>query len=486
MAATVAAAPRSNQDPGVASPRHRTWVIPLTAAVVMVLYAASAVLVARDQSGSDFHRRTAAAIAEGHLDIRPVPAELRTLPDPYDAGSNLDVRVDGDVQDLAYRDGRLYSAHGLTIPLLLVPSELAFGTSPPNWVITLVAACAGVAAAAWTLAQVRRRFLCDLPDWTTAAAVAAVGLCGPMWVVVSVGNGYEAAVAVGFALSMTGAALLLRSTERLGSTDPDRSLERARAAAGSAVLGLAVGARPTMVVTAILLAVIAAVVVARRGSRPTASLIADLLTVAGPFVVVGIGIAAANTVRFGSPTEFGFGLQLSVWDMTTYPRGRLSYLAPNLLDHVAAIPGHRSSFPWITLRPTIGGDRPSVHTSEPMIGLIFSAPVLVVGAVAALPSGGAPWARARGLGTAVAAAATTGALLLVLVSWPFNTSSLRYTADGAPLLLLAAAGAWLTVRSDAPLASGTGAGTGGRRLDRAWLVALAVGIAVTAAVQVPT
>ena len=222
------------------------------------------------------------------------------------------------------------------------------------------------------------------------------------------------------------------------------------------------------------------------GKLTRASLIADLLTVAGPFVVVGIGIAAANTVRFGSPTEFGFGLQLSVWDMTTYPRGRLSYLAPNLLDHVAAIPGHRSSFPWITLRPTIGGDRPSVHTSEPMIGLIFSALVLVVGAVAALPSGRAPWARARGLGTAVAAAATTGALLLVLVSWPFNTSSLRYTADGAPLLLLAAAGAWLTVRSDAPLASGTGAGTGGRRLDRAWLVALAVGIAVTAAVQVPT
>lgn len=483
MAVPVAAAPRSTEDHRAASrPSPRRWVIPVTTAVVVALYAVSAILFARDQTGSDFHRRQAAAIADGHLDIRPVPSALSELTDPYDAEANLDVRVDDGVQDLAYRDGHLYSAHGLTLPVLLVPSELAFGTAPPNWLTTLVAAAAGMVGAAWALAQARRRFVDDLPDWAAAGAVAAVGLCSPMWVVVSVGNGYEAAVAAAFALTMLGAALLLRSTEGLASSRPVRSLERGRAAAGSAALGLAVGVRPTMVVTGLLLAVVAALVV--RGSGPTdrRRQAIDLVAVMGPFLTIGALIAATNLVRFGSPTEFGFGFQLSVWDMTRYPQGRLAHLWPNLIDHLGAVPGRRPSFPWIALRPTVGGDRPTMHTSEPMVGLLFSAPVLLVGAVGALMSGRGPWTRVRGLGTAVAATAVAGALALVLVSWPFNTSSLRYTADGAPLLLLAAAGTWMALRSD-PI---TGRSRIDRTyLDRAWLVALGLGIVVTAAVQVP-
>ena len=37
-------------------------------------------------------------------------------------------------------------------------------------------------------------------------------------------------------------------------------------------------------------------------------------------------LALAIAVRFGAVTEFGFGYQLSVWDMTEYPKGRLAHL----------------------------------------------------------------------------------------------------------------------------------------------------------------
>ena len=73
-----------------------------------------------------------------------------------------------------------------------------------------------------------------------------------------------------------------------------------------------------------------------------------------------------------------------------------------------------------------------------------------------------------------------GALLLVLVSWPFNTSSLRYTADGAPLLLPRSRGV-----AHGPLPNAPGReGHGGRRLTGHGWSHLRWGIAATAAVQV--
>ncbi len=475
MATAVTAPPRSTPDAPRPSGSHRRWVVPVCTGVVLLLYAVSAVVVARDGSvtGSDFHRRQAAALADGHLDIRPVPGELAELDDPYDAEANLRVRVDGEVQDLAYRDGRLYSAHGLTVPLLLLPAQVAVGSAPPNCAITLVAGSVGVVAAAWILTQVRRRFVPDLPDWAAATTVLAVGLCGPVWALMAVGNGYEAATATAFALTMVGAGLLLAATDSLPV------LGRGRAALGSACLALAVGARPTAIVAGVLVAVVAAVAVrSTAGSGTSRGRLADLVAVVVPFVVVGGLVAASNVARFGSPVEFGFGYQLSVWDMTEYPKGRLSYLAPNLVDYVLAAPRPSASFPWIGLRPTVGGDSPAIHTSEPLVGLVYSAPVLLVGALCAVTAGRRLRARCHGLWVAVVAAATTGLLGLVAVSLPFNTSSFRYAADGAPMLLLASCGLWAWARQSAS--------EDRRVLDGLWIGALVVGVAVTAAVQVPT
>lgn len=445
----------------------------------MVLYALSAVLVATDGTGSDFHRRQAAALADGHLDIRPVPVALTSLPDPYDPEANLNVRVDGEVQDLAYRDGRLYSAHGLTVPLLLVPSELMVGTSPPNWAITLVGAWTAAGAGAWTLAQVRRRFVPDLPDWAAASSVFAFGLCGPLWAITSVGNGYEAAIAVAAGLSMLSAGLLLRATEALPR------LCRWRAALGSTLMALAVGTRPTAVVGAVVLGAAAWAVLRCRSTDDRAHALTDrrgdLCAIVGPFAAIIALLAMANLFRFGSPVEFGFGEQLSVWNMTEYPMNRPGHLVPNLADYAAAAPDVRSSFPWISLRATIGGDRPSMHTSEPIVGLLFCAPVLVVGLAALLGCWREMRRAARDLWTCIVAAAATGSLALVAVSLPFNTSSLRYGVDGAPWLLLAACGSWAWARNRRE----GGEGKGGAVLDRAWLIALVIGIAVTAAVQVP-
>jgi hypothetical protein len=492
MAAAVTAPSRSttdDRDPG--APRRR-WIVPACTLVVLVLYAVSAIALGRHATGSDLHRLQAEALADGHLDIRPVPTALSELDDPYDPGANLDVRIDEGVQDLAYRDGRLYSAHGLTTPVLLLPSEVLFGTAPPNWAITLIAGWGGALAGVWILLQLRRRFVPAASDVALGSTVLAFGLCGPVWVLMSTGNGYEAAIAVAFALTTLGAALLLRSTESLPA------LGRGRAALGSSCLAAAIGARPTAVVTVIVVGVVAAVVVVadRRaprapGSPPrrtTAAVAADLACVVAPFVAIGALIAAANIVRFGEAGEFGFGYQLSVWDMTAYPKGRLAYLAPNLADYLTAAPRLGGRFPWIGLRDTVGGVRPEDHTSEPIVGLVFLAPVLVVGAAGLATRSHGLRTRGRGLAVALATAVATGVAALVAVSLPFNTSTLRYAADAAPMLLLAAGAAWLWARgpggrpSDDGPDDGTDADHGS--LDLAWAIALALGVALTAAVQV--
>jgi hypothetical protein len=483
---TTVEGPARTAADGGAPPRRRCRAVPLCTIVVLVLYAVSALALGRDATGSDMHRRQAAALADGHLDIRPVPVDLRGLDTPYDPVANAHVRLEQGMQDLAYRDGRLHSAHGLTVPLLLLPAEALVDASPPNWVVTLLAGWGGVLAGTWVLVQVRRRFVPATSDAALGAAILAFGLCGPVWVLMSVGNGYEAAIAVAFALTVTGIGLLLRATETL----PRPS--RWRAALGSALLAAAVGARPTAVVTAVVIAVVVVVVLAARRRRPDGeavdagvapgSLAADLLAVVGPFALIGLLIAVSNAVRFGSPTEFGFGYQLSVWDMTEYPKGRLAYLPPNLADYLAAAPRLRAEFPWIGLRDTIGGNRPEDHTSEPIVGLLVLAPVLVVGAVALAATGRDMWTRCRGLAVAIAAAATTGVAALVAVSLPFNTSTLRYAADAAPLLLLAAAASWLYARTAGAADAGT---TPSRRaFDRAWAATLAAGALLTAAVQI--
>ncbi|UDY36766.1 hypothetical protein [Dermatobacter hominis] len=495
MATTVTAPSRSTSGTTHRVPPRRGWIVPACTLVVLVLYAVSALALGRDAAGTDVHRRQAAALADGHLDIRPVPASLAELDDPYDPGANLDVRVDEGVQDLAYRDGRLYSAHGLTVPVLLLPSELLLGTSPPNWAITLLGGWCGVLAGTWALLQVRRRFVPATSDAALGAAVLAVGLCGPVWVLMSVANGYEAAIAVAFALTTTGVALLLRATETLPS------LGRGRAALGAACLAAAIGSRPTAVVTAIVVAVVVGVVVAsnravraadgdadRDGpARPGGAVALDVAAVVAPFLAVGTLVAVSNVVRFGAASEFGFGYQLSVWDMTAYPKGRLAYLLPNLADYLGAAPRPTGSFPWIGLRPTVGGTRPEDHTSEPIAGLLYLAPVLIVGAIALGSSARDLWSRGRALAVVIATAAATGTAALVAVSLPFNTSTLRYAADAAPLLLLAAAGSWLWARSRTTTSTtdAVGAGRTDRRtIDVAWVVALVVGAVLTAAVQI--
>ena len=485
MASAVTAPSRPATDAvGVDAPGRR-WVVPACTLAVLVLYAVAALLGGRDATGTDFHRLQARALADGHLDIRPVPAALAALDDPYDPVANLDVRVEDGVQDLAYRDGRLYSAHGLTTPLLLLPAELLVGTSPPNWAITLLGGWCGVLAGAWTLVQVRRRWIPTLSDAALGSAVLASGLCGPAWVLMSTANGYEAAIAVASGLTMLGSALLLRATEHLPA------LGRGRAALGTGCLALAVGARPTAVVTAIVVAVAAAaVLVVRRqaadapGSTRATAL--DLGAVVGPFLAVGALIAVSNVARFGSATEFGFGYQLSVWDMTAYPKGRLAYLAPNLADYLAAAPRPTGAFPWIGLRGTVGGIRPQDHTSEPIVGLVFLAPVLVVGLAALATSARQIRSCAAGLAVVALTATTTGAAALVAVSLPFNTSTLRYAADATPMLLLAACigWAWAHTHPTADADDRVGAAGGRRAVDVAWVAALVVGIALTAAVQV--
>ena len=443
--------------------RRRPTALQLAVALVLVLYGVAA-LPARSTTSSDVHRRQAAALADGHLDIRPVPAELRRLADPYDPGQNIRVRLDG-VQDLAYADGRLYSAHGLTVPLLLLPSEVLLGTAPPNWVVALACAWCGFLAGVALLRRLRRRFVPSLTAWAEAAVVVALGLCSPVWLLLGAGGGYEAAIAAAFACTMAGTALLVRATE-----PADRVLLPS-AVGGAVLLGLAVGARPTMVVGGIVVAV-AAVAAWRTGRARAAA--AVLLPYAA---VIGV-LAWWNLARFGSPTEFGFGYQLSVWDMTRYPVYRAAYVGPNVADYLAAVPQVHGSWPWLSLRPLVGGNRPDAHTAEPIVGVLLLAPVLLVGLACLATSFVGMWRRARALAVAAATALVTGVLALVLVSLPFNTSTMRYAVDFTPLLLLAACAGWAWARTVA-------ADDERRRLDVAWVAATVIGVVVAGLVQLP-
>ncbi len=466
---TITGPQRSAQDaPAAATPDEGSRVVALCAGIVLVLYLVSALMFGRGGTGTDMHRLQAEAFAEGHVDIRPVPDALAELSDPYDPDANRQIRRDG-YHDLAYVDGRLYSSHGLTVPLLLAPAEALFGTSPENWLITLAGCCVGFLGGVWILTQARRRFVPDLPDWATATWILAFGLSGPIWFLCWLGNGYEAAIAVAFAFAMLGTAMALRSTE-----PPDR-LDRRWAIGGSVCFGLAIGARPSMVITVVVLAAVAVVAWQRRDRSDRRGAVGDLAASFLPFLCLAGLIAMANWARFGSPMEFGNNLQLSIWDMANYPTDHASFIVPNLRDYLFAVPQRTASFPWIGLRPLVEDGAPQRHSNEAIVGLVYCAPVLVVGAASAVLTGRDMWRRCRGLAAAVAVGAVAGTLALLAVAYPFNASTFRYEADAAPFLILASCGAWAWARRARP----------SRKLliDACWIAAVIIGIFVTASIQ---
>jgi len=359
------------------------------------------------------------------------PPELGQLADPYDPVANARYRQPYGLHDLSFYKGKLYLYFGVTPALLLFwPWTALTGHYLFHRYAVAVFCAVGFLASAAVLRALWRRYFPEVGGAVAAAGVLALGLASGVPILQQRAEFWEVAVSCGYALIMLalGAVwLALHDVPRRGWW----------LAAASLALGLAVGARPFLLLGAPILLV--PLVLEWRQPAPAGPrwppwrlLVAALL----PLGLCGLGLMLYNHLRFDNLFEFGQRYQLAGDRQDTARHFSLHYLWFNFRVYFL------EPVQW-SRRPPFAGDIvsppvPPGHADvEDPFGVLTNIPVVWLAlAVPLVWRNRAAESRAALRGFVVAAAMLFGVCAAVLCLFYGNCS--RYEVEFLPALVLLA------------------------------------------------
>ena len=376
-----------------------------------------------------------AGFQHGHLSLnKEAPAELGQLLDPYDPMANARYRLGSGLHDMSYYRGKMYLYFGVSPALLLFwPWVTLTGHYMFHHHAVAVFSMVGFLVGAGVLRAMWRRYFPEVGFGVVAAGVLALGLAAGVPVLLQRAEFWEVAVSCGCAMSMLALAAIWRALH-----DPAR--RGWWLAAASLALGLAVGARPFLLLGAAILLVpvgLAWSQPAATGRRrlPWGMLAAALL----PVVLCGLGLMLYNQLRFDSPFEFGQRYQLAGDRQDTARHFSLDYLRFNFCVYFLEPVRWSRSFPFVGEIATPALPPGHAPVEDPF-GVLTNIPVLWLALAAPLAwRGRAAGARSvlRGFIASVAVLFGTTAAVLLL----FYGNCSRYEVEFlAPLVLLAVVG----------------------------------------------
>ncbi|MGD1083345.1 MAG: tetratricopeptide repeat protein, partial [Verrucomicrobiota bacterium] len=240
---------------------------------------------------------------DGQLSVKSeVPPGLAQLADPYDPAANSSyLSFQGHpLHELSYYKGKLYLYFGITPALVLFwPYVALTGHYLLHKYAVVVFFSAGFLVGAGLLLALWRRCFATVSFWVVVPCVVALGLANFTPAVLARSDVYEVAISCGYAFTMLALAGVWCAFQ-------DARRRSLWLAAASLSYGLALGARPSLLLGAVILLV--PVALAWREKRPVWPL---LLAAGGPIVLIGLGLMFYNSSRFDNPLEFGQSYQLS-------------------------------------------------------------------------------------------------------------------------------------------------------------------------------
>jgi hypothetical protein len=381
-----------------------------------------------NQDRSDYYNLLSDGFLGGHLHLLVQPTqELLALPNPYDPAANGPYKI----HDLSLYHDQYYLYWGPTPALLLfMPFRLLPLGDLPETLATFIFAFTGFCFSIASLRLLARRFVPDAPRWMLGAAAVALAAGNALPFTLRRVAVYEVAITAGFCLSFI--ALYLVITGLQNGVRPRRLI------LASLLVGLAVGARPTMIVWGLGLLVIAVVLARRTPVRRERLRIAGMLL--GPMAVAGILLMVYNQLRFGSPAEFGQKYQLAGYDPATKHGNKLAYVPPGLWYYLLARPHLTLGFPFFHLAPpplSYPFDPPAEYDGlEPVGGMLTTVPFIALALAV-------PFAL-RGMARRVTLCLLgVGLLILLVISFALWGATMRYEVDFASVLVIAAALGWM-------------------------------------------
>jgi len=390
---------------------------------------------------SDPYNQLANAFLHLRTSVGRAPAELLSLPEPYNPIQNWPIQEHFSIHDFALYHGRLYITWGPAQAIvLLVPLHL-LGFEPTSGLTTVLFAIAGLGFALAAL-RVMLRQIGEPATWMCVLAALALALSSVVPFGVRRPSIYEEAITGGYCFAMAGIWLAF-------SAMVDRRASPRRLALMSLCFGLA-ASRPSLALAGL---VLVPVYMSLRRVRPRRGL---LLALAAPFGVCLALLMAYNQARFGNPLEVGQKYQLAAFDQRNEPFGSLSYVPPGIWYYGVSPPEPGTVLPFLGLSTAPVSYPAGLPPTEVTDGLLPMSPIVIL--LATLPW---IWRRRPALLGPLALPLLTmagaGAGIVLFLTYKLPATSERYAIDFSTLLLFGALAAWLALSAAA----------GGRRR---WLV----------------
>ncbi len=400
--------------------------------VVLAFYmwtAASTIPFSFSSVNDDYYNQLTTAFLHGHTYLPEVPPPaLLHLKNPYDPTQNAPYA--GPFHDLALHNGRFYATWGATpVVTLFAPFRITGFSMSLSFAVALYGFL-GLVCAVALLHAVVRRFAPRTPGWLLLVASAGLALTNTVPFLLRRPIQYEVAISCGYCFEMAGVLFVL--TAILGPV-----ARRRRLALGSLCLGLAVGARPDLVLSSAIAAAVGVWLVRRRNESRVI-----LAYALGPLVLCGLVIAAYNDVRFGSPANFGERYALAGVDQLNAPFDKVRWIVPGLLSYLYVPVRLSLTFPHAFLQ-TAGADPitlPSQYFgsppfAEPAGGVFTTMPITLL--LLAFPAFW--WRRRPGdrpLLLIAGGLAAMGLAIAVLLAYSVNATTERYEVDFVTFMLL--------------------------------------------------
>lgn len=404
-------------------------------AVFYLWTAATSYPLLLNSSQNDPYNLLASAFLHLHLSVGTPPAGLLKLPEPYNPVANANFQLSPlNIHDFVLYHGKLFLTWGpAPVIVLLVPLHL-FGLEPSSSLTVALFAIAGLGFALATFRVVLRQ-LGNPPPWMCTLAALTVALSSAVPFILRRPQVYEEAIAGGYCFAMIGIWLACTALA-------DRRASTVRLVLMSLCFGLAACSRPTLGLTALMLA---PVYTSLRATRRRPGLLLALIV---PVSMCLLLLMAYNQARFGNPLEFGTKYQLAGTNQYRAHFADISYVPPGVWFYTMSPPRPLVLFPFLDLAPPPVsypvGLPANYQPNEPTGGLLPMAPILIF--LVALP-----WLRRRRpawlgtLGAPLLILAGVGVAIMLFLTYQFFSATERYEVDFTTLLLFGALAGWLAL-----------------------------------------
>lgn len=357
--------------------------------------------------------------------VKPAP-ELLALRNPFDPVANVNYRL----HDASLYGGKYYLYFGPAPAIVLfVPYKVLTGSHLPARAAVALFCIGGFACSCALLFLLVKREKWVCPFWLAATAVLSLGTSSFVFVLLTRPSTYEVAIGSGYCFLMGG---FLFTAYSLG---PQSSRWPGLVMAGLC-FGLAAGSRPHFSLVAALMMVL----VSFRCRLYKSGILAGILAFVGPIILCGGILAWYNYARFQNPFEFGTSYVLPGHFATQGSLFGLGRAFPAIYYYLFSPPLVGQQYPFVSAQAGQFpfGRLPEIFSLEPIIGLMWAAPIALIGLCTPI----ALWNRrarefikfgpARFTIYALYASGVAVLALFVLLGWVSG----RYCVDFAPLFVL--------------------------------------------------